>query len=53
MTMKNAPIIAMILEENPTVELVAKAADWHAFRVRSELKRLDIELTPVEAVKMK
>ena len=50
--MKNAPIIAMILEENPTVEQVVEAAEWHAFRVRSELKRLDIELTPVEAVKM-
>lgn len=50
--MKNAPIITVILEENPTVELVAEAADWQPYRVRAELKRLDVTLTTVEAVKM-
>ena len=50
--MKNALIIAVILEETLTTELVAEAADWQPYRVRAELKRLGVELTPVEAVKM-
>lgn len=50
--MKNALIIDVILEENLTAELVAEAADWQPYRVRAELKRLNVELTTVEAVKM-
>ena len=50
--MKNALIIAVIMEETLTTELVAEAADWQPYRVRAELKRLGVELTPVEAVKM-
>lgn len=50
--MKNALIIDVILEETLTTELVAEAADWQPYRVRAELKRLGVELTPVEAVKM-
>ena len=50
--MKNALIITVILEETLTTELVAEAANWQPYRVRAELKRLNVDLTPVEAVKM-